>query len=564
MKKFMALLLTGGLMISSAASVNALETEQQPSDAVAYSYCSTAQTPSANTEVRVGDTVTVDYVIGGLSAIGAFNASVSYNSSYLSYVSYTKNAQNCRMIVNEDVNPIKIATMYDEKMLITDYANEPVSAVTLTFKVTKNGSYSDLGIERETTSLTKVEPLSNSKLQATKILGKKINAADNWTALNVGIMSKLENTSSVSSEQAVVGNKTLITGSAKGGSGNYRYEFYYKLSSSSSWSKFSNSALTSTTASLNPSSAGTYNIRVYAKDDAGNVSVKNFTVKYTSAPLVNNTKLSATTANVGNPINILGAASGGTGEYTYEFYYKNSESSSWSKFSASALTATTATLKVSSAGTYNIRVYAKDSAGKTAVKNFSVTFDGVLLTNTSTVSTKTPQLGSSVRITGSAYGGVGGYTYEFYYKKSTVSSWSKFSGSYCTGTTATLKASTAGTYNIRIYAKDSSGKAAVKNIDVVFSGTALTNNTTISNQSVKKGNPIRIVGSAEGGIGDYTYEFYYKKTSTNTWSTFSALYRTDTTATLKPSSSGSYDIRVYVKDSSNNTAVKNFTVKFTD
>ena len=73
-----------------------------------------------------------------------------------------------------------------------------------------------------------------------------------------------------------------------------------------------------------------------------------------------------------------------------------------------------------------------------------------------------------------------------------------------------------------------------------------------------------MVGSAEGGSGDYTYEFYYKKTSTNTWSTFSALYRTDTTATLKPSSSGSYDIRVYVKDSSNNTAVKNFTVKFTD
>ncbi|MBR2175507.1 MAG: hypothetical protein IJ861_00995 [Clostridia bacterium] len=66
---------------------------------------------------------------------------------------------------------------------------------------------------------------------------------------------------------------------------------------------------------------------------------------------------------------IKGAAAGGTGTYTYEFYYKRSTATAWTKFGS----ATSATFKPSSAGTFDIRVYVKDSKGAFAVKDFTVT-----------------------------------------------------------------------------------------------------------------------------------------------------------------------------------------------
>ena len=182
------------------------------------------------------------------------------------------------------------------------------------------------------------------------------------------------------------------------------------------------------------------------------------------------------------------------------------------------------------------------------------------LSNTSKVSNSNPNVGSSVKITGSATGGTGNYTYEFYYKRQGANSWSKFGSSYQTANTATLKPSSAGTFIVRTYAKD--GKSAkVKDFTITFT-PPLTNKTTVTTTTPKVGTAVKINGSATGGTGTYTYEFYYKRQGASSWSTFGTNYRTDTTATLKPSSAGSFDVRVYVKESSGKTAVKNFVITY--
>ena len=393
---------------------------------------------------------------------------------------------------------------------------------------------------------SKVTSVSNGRITAQSAGTATITAktsSGKTASVNVTVYTPLVNNTTISKTNFKAGQAVTIKGAAAGGSEDYEYEFYYKRSTASTWIKFGSSA----TATFKPSSPGTFDIRVYVKDSAGTSAVKNFTL--TAEGLVNDSMVSKTNFKVGEAVTIKGAASGSTGSYTYEFYYKRSTASTWTKFGSAAI----ATFKPSSAGTFNIKVIAKDSAGASAVKNFTLTAFTALINNT-TVSKTNFKVGEAVTIKGAATGGSGNYQYEFYYKRSTASTWTKFGSA----TTATFKPSSAGTFNIRVYAKDSVGNSSVKNFTLT-AFTALVNNTTVSKTNFKVGEAVTVKGAAAGGNGDYRYEFYYKRTTSDKWVRFGSA----ATATFKPSSAGSFNIRVYAKDSAGNASVKNFTVTAT-
>ena len=69
---------------------------------------------------------------------------------------------------------------------------------------------------------------------------------------------------------------------------------------------------------------------------------------------------------------MTGAASGGTSPYTYAFYYKRSENSSWKTIGTEFGTATTAKLTPTTSTSYDLKIVVKDKTGKTAEKTFSV------------------------------------------------------------------------------------------------------------------------------------------------------------------------------------------------
>ncbi len=361
----------------------------------------------------------------------------------------------------------------------------------------------------------------------------------------------LANNTNVSKTNFNVGEKVTVTGAASGGDGKYTYEFYYKRSTASSWTKFGSNG----TGTFQPGSAGTFTIRTYAKDGSGHTAMKDFTLTATDpqAALTNKTTVSKTNFNVGEKITVTGAASGGDGKYTYEFYYKRSTASSWTKFGSNG----TGTFQPGSAGTFTIRTYAKDSAGKSSVKDFTLTATDELV-NKTTVSKSNFTVGEKITVTGAGAGGSGSYKYEFYYRRSGVTTWTKF-GSNNTGT---FQPGSAGTFVIRTYVKDTAGKSALKDFTLTASApqTTLTNNTTVSKTNFTVGEAITVKGAASGGSGKYTYEFYYKRSTVNTWTKFDK----NGTGTFQPGSAGTFTIKTYVKDSNGKTAVKEFTLTATD
>ena len=173
--------------------------------------------------------------------------------------------------------------------------------------------------------------------------------------------------------------------------------------------------------------------------------------------LRNNSTISSTQLNLGDTLKINGAASGGSGEYKYAFYYKQASTTGWRVIGELYGTATTATLKPSYLTEYDIMIRVKDSTNKMVSKTFKVTVSEELKNN-STISTTQLIRGETLTLTGAAEGGSGEYKYAFYYKQASTTGWREIGELYGTATTATLKPSYLTEYDIMIRVKDSTGK----------------------------------------------------------------------------------------------------------
>lgn len=122
-----------------------------------------------------------------------------------------------------------------------------------------------------------------------------------------------------------------------------------------------------------------------------------------------------------------------------------------------------------------------------------------------------------------------------------------------------IKANSVGT--AAITAKTSNGKTVSCKVTVFED---LKNESEISAAAVTLGTRITLTGKASGGTAPYTYAYYYKKTTANSWTAFNrengSAYSTKTTAGFNPSDFGKYELRVNVKDSNGTVVQKNFEV----
>ena len=368
----------------------------------------------------------------------------------------------------------------------------------------------------------------------------------------------LTNKSTVSSS-ITLGNTIQINGSATGGTAPYTFEYYFKKLSQSAWTK-KDVSNTTTSTTVKPGSAVPYSIKVVVTDAAGKKaeSIFNVTVNQDANALKNTSSVSST-VTLGNTINITGKATGGTAPYTFEYYFKKASQSAWTKKNVSNTTTST-TVKPGSAVPYKIKVVVTDAAGKKAESIFDVTVnqEANALSNTSTVSSSIT-LGNTISIKGSAVGGTAPYTFEYYFKKATQSTWTKKNVSNTT-TSTTVKPGSAVPYQIKVVVIDNTGKKAEKVFDVTVNSAAatLTNTSTVSS-SITLGNTINITGQATGGTAPYTFEYYYKKASQSTW-TQKNVSNTTTSTTIKPGSAVTYNVMIIVKDSTGNMATKTYDV----
>ena len=275
-----------------------------------------------------------------------------------------------------------------------------------------------------------------------------------------------------------------------------------------------------------------------------------------STALSNNSTVSSTLISKGDSFTLYGSASGGSGKYTYAYYYKKSSSSTWST-AKNYSTATSAKITPGAVTTYDARVSVKDSGtGKTASKNFKITVTNALISK-SKISATSITKGQSVTLYGAASGGAGGYQYAYYYKLSKYSSW-KTIKDYSSTQAVTYKPTAASDYDFMIKVKDANNKA-VKNTYTVKVASTLTCKATVSAESIPVNSSVLIKGLASGGSGGYKYAYYYKEASDTSYTTIKT-YSTTTSYNLTFRYAGKYRILVKAKDSNGAIASKTFNI----
>ena len=206
------------------------------------------------------------------------------------------------------------------------------------------------------------------------IYGKKSSYAQTYASKNgikfVAGHVPLSNLTSVSADEITVGNTVTVNCAASGGTAPYQYNVIYKKSSSDKWTtvqKYSSN----TTLTFTPAAAVSYDIKVKAKDAAGKVMSKTFTVKV-NKKLTNTSKLGAESIKKGEKVKVRCFAEGGVGEYQYAVYYKKASSSKWTTLRGYG-TSNIIMLKPAAAVKYDVRVDIKDKSGMVVSKTLTLT-----------------------------------------------------------------------------------------------------------------------------------------------------------------------------------------------
>ena len=383
---------------------------------------------------------------------------------------------------------------------------------------------------------------------------------DGFTAekiFTVKVNAKLANASTVSATKTTLGNAVTVNGKSTGGLGGTTYKYEYKLSSASAYTVLSDYSTANAT-SFKPTDAGTYTIRVTAKDISGTTSGKTFTVTVTDV-LANTTTVSAEKILTGGKVTVSVSAAGGMSDYTYACYQKAAGASSWTTVSGFG-NKTSFELSFNKTGNYIICTKAKDQNGTIAKEYITVTVCNPLK-NISSVDKNNIILGDTVTVSADAADGMGGYTYEISYKKTSDSKWT-VTQAYAENTAVSIKPAAAADYIINVKAKDESGTVAEKNFTVKVSKT-LANTSTLAADTLTLGEYIIINGKSTGGSGDKTYKYEYKLSSSENWTTLSN-FSDNAAAVFKPTEKGTYNIRVTVKDGNGTSAAKTLTATVAD
>ena len=363
----------------------------------------------------------------------------------------------CTLTVVQPARSVRL----DQKELSVMVGNTASLKATIYPKTTTNKTLS------WTSSDKQIVTVSNGSVKAVGIGTATITVitSNNKKATcRVTVLPKpLVNKSTIDSTSITYGDPIRVRCSSTGGTGNVKYAVFYKQKKQSNWTKAADYSSASSVSFI-PKGVTTYNLRIKAKDEAGLIVNKDYTVTVKAPPLLNTSFLDAASAIQGSPVRVVCRASGGIGTKQFAVFYKQSNQSTWTKasdYSASPL----ASFVPRSAAVYNVRIKVKDGRGKIVNKDLNITVKASLR-NTSRVSAATVTRGSNVTVSCSSTGAAGTVQYAVFYKQSAQTSWT-MARNYATGTNVSITLRAATTYNIRVKAKDASGKIVNKDLSVI-------------------------------------------------------------------------------------------------
>ncbi|NMD38621.1 MAG: hypothetical protein GYA87_08095, partial [Christensenellaceae bacterium] len=343
---------------------------------------------------------------------------------------------------------------------------------------------------------------------------------------------------------------------AWGGAAPYSFTYVlYKKAADSTLTKIKTTTSTNNYFEYMPTITGDYVVEVTVKD------VKNRTNTLMS-PVINVTAIpnlsvsikhdAGATINIGNKITWSAFNStGGKPPYTFAFYvHRNGTRVASTGYSKNY----TYSYTPMQTGTYNATVFIKDSLN--TIKYTTST--DITVTNPPTVPVQIDNLtanitsgkvGAKMIWDLKASGGTKPYRYAYYLyldgKKIEERPYSTYAG-------FSHVAAVPGKYTVTGFVKDANGSTAHKTsaiITIVKPPETVTEINIVINKSadtVTVGTPISWTVNASGGTGTYTYAFYLRKDGKTIIKT---PYGTSSAYNYTPSSTGTYAVVAYVKDS---------------
>ncbi len=352
-----------------------------------------------------------------------------------------------------------------------------------------------------------------------------------------------------------VGETITMVGSATGGKAPYTYSYYFKRSTSTNWKAVKENT-TATKATITPTAAASYNIKIVVKDADGRTADALFMVNAV-APFTNTSSLSAEEVAVNNTVKIDASAENGTEPYTFEYFYKRSANTKWNTLKKPSFTPT-------AVAEYDIKVIATDAAGEKSEKilKLNVIEEKDPLKNEAWLNSETVQIGDDIRATGAATGGKAPYSYAFYFKRSTNTKWNLSGEEFGKTSYITVVPKTAAEYDIKVIVKDADGKTDTKILKAkAVESMALTNVSVINTPTeVPLNKTVTLSGRTVGGTKPVTYEFFFKRSANTKWNPLKYGNEKGTYAKFTPTSAASYDLKVVATDSKGATATKIITI----
>ena len=298
----------------------------------------------------------------------------------------------------------------------------------------------------------------------------------------------------------------------------------------------------------------------YAKqienEQSAKVETKTEIVSEDTIHYFNNTSsISASDIILGDTIEIKGSADSGNAPYTYAYYYKRTYSTSWTQIKGFGIDSKVSVQPLA-ATTYDLCVKIKDAKGRLEKKYFKFEVHKPLV-NKSAATKSFVYVGDEINIKGKASGGIGSYSYAYFYKRHEDTGWVKISD-FSAETTASFKPLKDTDHDICVKVKDSTGK-----VEQIFSSVKVypkfVNSSKIASNSIKLGQTVSILAVANGGSGEYEYAFYYKKAQDESWTAINEFGRC-LRAEFTPKKATAYDICVKIKDSNGRVEKKYFTL----
>ncbi len=160
---------------------------------------------------------------------------------------------------------------------------------------------------------------------------------------------------------------------ASGGTGYYKYGFYYKPKTDDKWITVKAFSASNEAAFALPET-GDYEVCVKVKD-SNNVVIKkyyNITSRIDTLAIKNNSTVSASSTTLGSSVKMTASGTGGTGVYEYSMLYRLEGETEWSILQSFGKN-TTVDFKPEVRGKYELNIKVSDSDGSQTEKYFDLT-----------------------------------------------------------------------------------------------------------------------------------------------------------------------------------------------